>query len=191
MLGREVANVGGVERADDEFFGARRSWMSGPLFEAHLGGSSPGALEHELRQCEGIEARAPMEGLEERGARWIATPPGLEHRVGFHFRSASQTLSFPPLQVARVCRLPEAEANALLPGGRAPTPQARAFLVWLVGLVQQLATRTTIESAVLIDEGAAGPTCTRGAGWAYVYEWAEVGEKTEDPRFRRVPLARR
>lgn len=184
----DVLDPGWKGLDDEAFFASRHSWMFGPCFESRLRCPDPEAVAQALMARPECHRCPPMKSC---GQRWVCSVPDLEHRVGFLFGGSIPSISFPPRQVERACRLPEADASTLWPHLPCPTPQARAFLRWLVGLIQQLSAGAQIDSAVLVEEGSGDPACGGESGWVYVYRWAGIGEPTSDPEYNRVPLSRR
>ena len=183
----DVLDPGWKDLDDEAFFASRHSWMFGPCFETRLQSPDPEAVTRALIARPECHRCPPMTSC---GQRWTSSVPGLEHRVGFFFGRSIPSISFPPRQVKRACRLPEADASTLWPHRPCPTPQAKAFLRWLVGLIQHLSAAAQIDSAVLVEEGSGAPGCGVESGWVYVYRWAGIGEPTSDPEYNRVPLVR-
>jgi hypothetical protein len=186
----DVLDPSWVELNDDAFFASRHSWMYGPCFGVDLQCPDLDAVEGVLASLLSCERRPPLKTLELCGPRWVSEVPGLEHRIGFHFRPPSSYIWFPPRQIGRACRLSDPEGVLPGPGGRCPTAESRSFFLWLTALIQHLSKATRIDFAVLMDEAARGPSCVIEPGWAYVYAWAEIGEPTSDRLYNRIPLGR-
>lgn len=179
---------------DETFFANRHSWMFGPMFEARLHSRSLAAhadAHAALSEHPAFEKYGPLPDLPGVDSMWIYTAPSLQRRVGLIVGGVDDVvyLSVPPGQTARVCQLPDEEANALWSHRGPPTQEALLFLRDLLEVVQQLAQRLSLETAVLADEGNGPPQCVLESGWIYAYAWAGLGTPSADPKFCRVPLS--